>query len=101
MIFNILPLLQVLEGQISPITRSQLAFTDADSPDPELVYNITQPLLRGQGTIEHLERPYSPLELFTQADVNAEKVVYRPPPTEIGSSAQQYQFYFTGKIVLF
>ena len=89
--------MQVLEGQISPITRSHLAFTDPDSPDQELVYNITLPLLRGQGTIEHLDRPYSPLELFTQADLNAEKVVYRSPPTEVGSVEQQYQFMFTGK----
>ena len=88
---------QVLEGQVSPITRSHLAFTDPDSPDPELVYNITQPLLAGQGTIEHLDRQaYSPIDLFTQADLNAEKIVYRPPPIEIGSNAQQYQFYFTG-----
>ncbi|XP_033644314.1 extracellular matrix protein FRAS1-like [Asterias rubens] len=87
--------LLVLEGTVTAITNNYLAYTDVDSPDPDLVYNITRPLPNGGGSIEYVDRPFQALDLFTQADINAEKIVYRPPNVKLGEDSQSYIFYFT------
>lgn len=48
------------------------------------------------GTLEHGERPYTHVRLFTQADVDAGKIIYRPP--QAPSHLQElYQYSFTGR----
>ncbi|MED6246087.1 hypothetical protein ATANTOWER_012632, partial [Ataeniobius toweri] len=84
-----------LEDQVTEITPSALSFIDSGTPSEKLIYNITKPLLPGQGVIEHRDKPYKAVKHFTQADVNNGKIIYRPPPAP--SHLQElYQYSFTG-----
>lgn len=47
------------------------------------------------GALEHRDRPYQHVRLFTQADVDSGKIIYRPP--QAPSHLQElYQYSFTG-----
>ncbi|KAM9392081.1 extracellular matrix organizing protein FRAS1 [Pholidichthys leucotaenia] len=84
-----------LEDRVTEITPSALSFTDSETPNEKLIYNITKPLPPGQGAVEHRDGPYAPVKHFTQADVNKGKIIYRPPPAP--SHLQElYQYSFTG-----
>uniref|UniRef100_A0A3Q2DG67 Fraser extracellular matrix complex subunit 1 n=1 Tax=Cyprinodon variegatus TaxID=28743 RepID=A0A3Q2DG67_CYPVA len=88
-----------LDDQVTEITPSALSFIDAGTPSEKLIYNITKPLLPGQGVIEHRDRPLQAVKHFTQADVNNGKIIYRPPPAP--SHLQElYQYSFTGVALL-
>ncbi|KAM8885583.1 extracellular matrix organizing protein FRAS1 isoform 1-T2 [Spinachia spinachia] len=84
-----------LEDQLTAITPSALSFVDSETPSEKLIYNITKPLPQGQGAIEHVERPHAALQLFTQAEVDQGKLVYRPPraPPHL---QELYQYSFIG-----
>ncbi|XP_013870055.1 extracellular matrix organizing protein FRAS1 [Austrofundulus limnaeus] len=86
---------EALEDQVTEITPSALSFIDSETPSEKLVYNITKPLLPGQGTIEHRDRPYKATKFFTQADIDNGKIIYRPPPAP-AHLQELYQFSFTG-----
>ncbi|XP_010788510.1 extracellular matrix protein FRAS1-like, partial [Notothenia coriiceps] len=84
-----------LEDRVTEITPSALSFVDSETPSEKLIYNITKPLPQGQGAIEHVDRPNTPVTHFTQADVNDGKILYRPPPAP--SHLQElYQYSFIG-----
>ncbi|XP_076007225.1 extracellular matrix organizing protein FRAS1 [Genypterus blacodes] len=84
-----------LEDRVTDITPSSLSFIDSETPSEKLIYNITKPLPHGQGAIEHRDRPNTPVKLFTQADVNNGKIIYRPP--QAPSHLQElYQYSFIG-----
>uniref|UniRef100_A0A3Q3IUW6 VWFC domain-containing protein n=1 Tax=Monopterus albus TaxID=43700 RepID=A0A3Q3IUW6_MONAL len=84
-----------LEDRVTEITPSALSFVDSETPSEKLIYTITKPLPPGQGAIEHQDKPYTPVKLFTQADVNNGKIIYRPPPAP--SHLQElYQYSFIG-----
>lgn len=40
---------------------------------------MNRPLSPEYGSIEHADRPYVPITVFTQADVDSNKIMYRPP----------------------
>ncbi|XP_076856944.1 extracellular matrix organizing protein FRAS1 isoform X2 [Brachyhypopomus gauderio] len=83
-----------LEDRVTLITPSALSFTDSETPSSGLIYNITKPLSPGFGTLEHGDKPYTHVRSFTQADVDASKIIYRPPPAP--SHLQElYQYSFT------
>ncbi|XP_056274598.1 extracellular matrix protein FRAS1 [Pseudoliparis swirei] len=84
-----------LEDRVTPISPSALSFVDSETPSEKLIYNITKPLPQGQGSMEHVDRPYSPLQVFSQADVDQMKILYRPPAAP--SHLQElYQYSFIG-----
>ncbi|KAA8592453.1 hypothetical protein FQN60_017908, partial [Etheostoma spectabile] len=84
-----------LEDRVTEISPSALSFIDSETPSEKLIYNITKPLLQGQGAIEHRDRPNLPVKHFTQADVNNGKLIYRPP--QAPSHLQElYQYSFIG-----
>ncbi|XP_072243382.1 extracellular matrix organizing protein FRAS1 isoform X1 [Leuresthes tenuis] len=84
-----------LEDRVTEITPSALSFIDSETPNEKLIYNITKPLLPGQGAIEHRDRPYTAVKHFSQADVNSGKIIYRPPAAP--SHLQElYQYAFIG-----
>uniref|UniRef100_A0A8C5XSK4 Fraser extracellular matrix complex subunit 1 n=1 Tax=Microcebus murinus TaxID=30608 RepID=A0A8C5XSK4_MICMU len=62
------------------IQPRSLPFASPERPSREVVYNITLPLQPEHGTVEHRDRPHSPVRRFTQEDVNQGKILYRPPP---------------------
>ncbi|XP_023676521.2 extracellular matrix organizing protein FRAS1 isoform X1 [Paramormyrops kingsleyae] len=70
-----------LEDRTTVITPSALSFVDIETPSENLVYDITVPLTQEQGTIEHKDRPYKPVYVFTQLDIDGGKIIYRPPST--------------------
>uniref|UniRef100_A0A8C4NL64 Calx-beta domain-containing protein n=1 Tax=Eptatretus burgeri TaxID=7764 RepID=A0A8C4NL64_EPTBU len=85
--------MQVFKDQITPLSSRQLAFVDGDSENGNLLYNITFPLPAQSGSIEHADRPHHAVLLFTQADVDSGKIIYRPP---LQASVQGYMaFRFT------
>ncbi|CAM4540352.1 unnamed protein product [Leuciscus chuanchicus] len=83
-----------LEDRVTVISPSALSFTDSETPSDKLVYNITKALTSGHGALEHRDRPYHHVRLFTQADVDSGKIIYRPP--QAPSHLQElYQYSFT------
>ncbi|KAL2092359.1 hypothetical protein ACEWY4_012157 [Coilia grayii] len=84
-----------LEDRVTVITPTSLSFVDLETPSDKLIYNITKPLAPGHGMLEHKDRPYSPARVFTQADVDQGKILYRPPAAP--SHLQElYQYSFSG-----
>ncbi|XP_059921872.1 extracellular matrix protein FRAS1 isoform X2 [Gadus macrocephalus] len=87
--------LTALEDQVTEITSSALSFIDSESPSHKLIYNITTPLMPGQGAIEHRDVPYQAVRFFSQADVDDGKILYRPPSAP-AHLQELYQYSFTG-----
>ncbi|KAM7019160.1 LOW QUALITY PROTEIN: extracellular matrix organizing protein FRAS1 [Tautogolabrus adspersus] len=84
-----------LEDRVTEITPAALSFIDSETPSDKVVYNVTKALPPGHGAIEHRDRAYTHVKLFTQSDVNNGKIIYRPPPAP--SHLQElYQYSFTG-----
>ncbi|XP_068095487.1 FRAS1-related extracellular matrix protein 1-like [Hyperolius riggenbachi] len=102
--------LSLKENEVSRITRKHLHFTNAESPDSQLLYTITKPcysLLSPRfqdagklifvDTASSLEKqPLIPaLTAFTQDAVTHLKVAYMPPMQDIGSDPMYVQFEFS------
>ena len=88
---------QVLENQVVPISTDHLAFRDLDTPDDEIVYSVLHPLQSDEGTLEHVRNPFVTIRRFTQADINNNRIIYRPPLQEIGTDEKEFSFTFTGR----
>lgn len=86
----------MLENQVVPITRSNLAFEATENEATGIYYNITRSLGRNDGRLENVERPGQPVLYFTQEDVDSNRIVYRPPGRELGGGEKDVFFYFTG-----
>ncbi|KAK7498552.1 hypothetical protein BaRGS_00010212, partial [Batillaria attramentaria] len=84
----------VLENQVVPITSANLAYRDLDTRDRDLVYRLTSLLGDDEGTIEHIDFPLKPVLQFTQADINNNRIIYRPPDQEIGLREKEVSFTF-------
>ncbi|KAM4809143.1 extracellular matrix organizing protein FRAS1 [Rhinophrynus dorsalis] len=67
------------EDRLTVIGSHYLSFVDAESPSEKIAYNVTAPLQKHEGTLEHTDRPLSSVRYFTQADINQGKIAYRPP----------------------
>ncbi|KAJ8286924.1 hypothetical protein GJAV_G00044950 [Gymnothorax javanicus] len=80
-----------LRDNVTRIWPSALSFTSKEAPNRTLVYKITRPLTQGQGTVEHQDSPHSPVESFSQADINDGQIFYRP---SLAPAQQIYQFSF-------
>uniref|UniRef100_A0A7N5KQV8 Extracellular matrix organizing protein FRAS1 n=1 Tax=Ailuropoda melanoleuca TaxID=9646 RepID=A0A7N5KQV8_AILME len=68
------------EDGLTVIQPHSLSFVNSESPSGKIIYNITLPLHPNQGIIEHRDQPHSPIQYFTQEDINQGKIMYRPPP---------------------
>jgi VCBS repeat-containing protein len=64
----------LLEGGQQTITVAHLKATDVDSPDIELVYTVTGAPLHGR--LELTSKPGVVAKTFTQADINANRLIY-------------------------
>uniref|UniRef100_S4RN57 Fraser extracellular matrix complex subunit 1 n=1 Tax=Petromyzon marinus TaxID=7757 RepID=S4RN57_PETMA len=65
------------KDQITVIQSNYLSFVD-NSGSEYLLYNVTQLIPPEYGALEHADRPGHSVTLFTQADVDMGKIVYRP-----------------------
>ncbi len=79
----------VLEGGTHVITTSELAATDGIAPTSQLVYVVSTTPAKGQ--LEFTTSPGTPISKFTQADVDANRLVYR----HFGSETTTDSFSFT------
>lgn len=82
---------------MTPISSTNLAFQDRDTEDKDIVYSIVKPLAPGEGTIEYVSHPFTPISSFSQEDINNNRIMYRPPPKELGAQEREFFFTFTGK----
>ncbi|XP_078426640.1 FRAS1-related extracellular matrix protein 1a isoform X1 [Cetorhinus maximus] len=100
----------VKETEIAYLTKNQLHFTDAESPDREIIYTITTPpfftSILGMSDAGKLfltdsmkklikESSVPMLRSFTQHAVNYLKVAYMPPMQDIGPDPLHLQFLFS------
>ncbi|XP_045713823.1 extracellular matrix organizing protein FRAS1 isoform X4 [Phyllostomus hastatus] len=67
------------EDDLTVIQPHSLSFANSKKPSGKIIYNITLPLHPNQGIIEHRDQPHSPIQYFTQEDINQGKIMYRPP----------------------
>ncbi|ESO99609.1 hypothetical protein LOTGIDRAFT_173674 [Lottia gigantea] len=84
----------VLENQLVPITSAHLTYEDSGTIAKDIVYSITTLLGDDEGAVEHIEVPFKPVLRFTQDDINNNRIVYRPPVTEIGTEEREVMFNF-------
>ena len=82
------PSMVVVRGQIKTLSRDMLEVRDPDTQPRDILYTLMDNSL--QGRIVFRERLTHGISHFTQADINAERVLYQHD----GSSAQT-QFYFS------
>ncbi|KAM4738568.1 LOW QUALITY PROTEIN: FRAS1-related extracellular matrix protein 1b [Anableps anableps] len=102
--------LTVRETEVAAISRSQLHFTDAENPEADLTYLITQscfsprqPGLTDAGRLFFTDStnstkkdPLVPvLKSFTQHAVNHLKVAFMPPVEDVGPEPLFVQFVFS------
>ena len=79
----------VLAGFSDPITSDQLQVTDADNTPAQLLYTVSSAPLNGR--LELATAPGMPITSFTQADINAGRLVY----VHNGSASTGDSFTFT------
>nr|XP_026692904.1 extracellular matrix protein FRAS1 isoform X2 [Ciona intestinalis] len=73
------PQMSANDGRITVLHSGYLHYTDDDTSDRNILYNITRSLPSSFGTIEHADHPYVPITLFSQSDIDSNKIMYRPP----------------------
>ena len=73
---------EVSQYSIAPITADILAATDTETDAGEIIFNITQALQSGEGSLINTDDPYHPLTAFYQRDIEQLKIAYRPPAAQ-------------------
>ncbi|XP_078659996.1 extracellular matrix organizing protein FRAS1-like [Branchiostoma floridae x Branchiostoma belcheri] len=81
-----------IADQITTITPAHLSYIDLDSDARDLRYEVTRTFSTEFGMLEHADRPYVPLQSFTQAELEAGKVIYRPAPSSYGPGSSSLMF---------
>ena len=71
--------IEVNQFVLAPLTSSILAAFDVETPSDQVIFNVTQPLGRGEGSLVSTDDPYQPLTAFYQRDIKDFKIAYRPP----------------------
>lgn len=87
---------QVLENHVTPISSTNLAYQDSDTEDKDIIFSIIKPLAPGEGTLESVSHPFTPIARFSQEDINNNRILYRPPAKELGAQEREFFFTFTG-----
>ena len=70
---------EVHQYTFAPITSDILAASDTETDVGEIIFNITQALQPGEGSLVNTDDPYQPLTAFYQRDIEQFKIAYRPP----------------------
>ena len=73
---------EVSQYSLAPITSDILAASDTETDAGEIIFNITQPLQSGEGSLINTDDPYQPLTAFYQRDIEQLKIAYRPPAAQ-------------------
>lgn len=80
--FQVSNTVEVNQYTFAPITSDILAASDTETDAREIIFNITQALQPGEGSLVNTDDPYQPLTAFYQRDIEQFKIAYRPPATE-------------------
>lgn len=68
---------EVSQYSLAPITSDILAASDTETDAGEIIFNITQPLRSGEGSLINTDDPYQPLTAFYQRDIEQLKIADR------------------------
>lgn len=74
------------------ITTDVFDATDAETNPDYLIFNVTQPLGPGEGSIISTDDPYNSITSFYRKDLKDLKIAYRPP-TIMGSKTWIYKLF--------
>ncbi|KAL8607296.1 hypothetical protein ACOMHN_047627 [Nucella lapillus] len=77
--FNARMSLEVDQFVMTALTPDILAAEDVETDNNNLIFNITQPLLPGQGHFVSTDDRNQPVTSFYQSDVRQFKIAYKPP----------------------
>ncbi|KAH9519922.1 Protein M3, partial [Bulinus truncatus] len=93
--------MDVVNYQVTEIKKKFLRYTDDDTEDRDIRFNITAPLADtdenaaiSAGTIVHCEKPNKGITSFTQGQINQKEICYKPPDKDSGLTARFVQFGF-------
>ena len=94
------PLRMVVEGRAKVLLGDYILYTDIDTKDDDLIYNITRGLtLVGEsgnaGVLVFTDRPTRVVTTFTQKQLKHGKIMYIPPISEQGTGQKQVEFMFS------
>lgn len=70
-------ILEVDQFILTPLSTATLDAVDQETPQDQLVFNVTSP--PADGFITHLDDHTKPVQSFTWLDLNHMKVAYQPP----------------------
>lgn len=80
--FQVSNTVEVSQYTFAPITSDILAASDTETDAGEIIFNVTQALQIGDGSLINTDDPYQPLTAFYQRDIEQLKIAYRPPATQ-------------------
>ncbi|XP_049952198.1 extracellular matrix organizing protein FRAS1-like [Schistocerca serialis cubense] len=66
-------------GQATALSQHHLQLVAAGAASQDVLFHVQRPLTPDEGRLLHADRPLAPVNSFTQADVDALKIVYLPP----------------------
>ncbi|GFT76574.1 extracellular matrix protein 3 [Trichonephila clavipes] len=87
--FSALLLMDVNQFVMTAITPNILIAEDLETPSDKLIFNITNPLGYGEGSIVSTDDQNLPITSFYQKDLNDLKIAYKPP----ASDSDERRFY--------
>ncbi|KAL3878630.1 hypothetical protein ACJMK2_030964 [Sinanodonta woodiana] len=94
--------MEVDEFQLSTFRRKSIRYTDDDNDDKQLRFTVTKhpfdtysKSTLGAGQIVYCDSPQVGVAIFTQSEINHNKICYRPPSTELGITTRIIQFKFS------
>ncbi|XP_042907734.2 extracellular matrix protein 3 [Parasteatoda tepidariorum] len=80
--FSALLLMDVNQFVMTAITPNILIAEDLESSSEKLIFNITNPLNYGEGSIVSTDDQNLPITSFYQKDLNDLKIAYKPPASD-------------------
>ncbi|KFM81379.1 Extracellular matrix protein 3, partial [Stegodyphus mimosarum] len=80
--FSALLLMDVNQFVMTAITPNILIAEDLETPSDKLIFNITNPLGYGEGSIVSTDDQNVPITSFYQKDLNDLKIAYKPPASD-------------------
>nr|XP_045613099.1 FRAS1-related extracellular matrix protein 2-like [Procambarus clarkii] len=83
--FESLLLLDVNQFVMTALTRLVVTAVDRETPAERLIFNVTKPLRRGEGTLVSTADQNVPVASFLQRDVTNLKIAYKPPAEDSNS----------------
>ena len=86
-------MMEVNQFVMTAFTPEMLRATDTETNSDDIIFNITRPLLPGNGKIVSTENRNLEIKSFRQGDIKDYKIAYVPPPVgEKGVGVKEFAF---------